>query len=76
MKVYVVTKADEGWDCVRGVFSSVENLAKFFTERKLEFEDENNDWIVKDFTGLSLHEIKIFLSDDNFYYIISEEELE
>lgn len=72
MKVYVVTNPEDGWDCVRGVFSSVEKLAKYFTERKISFKNENSDWVIKDFTGLSLDEIDEFLSENNFSYVTHE----
>lgn len=71
MKVYVVTNPEDGWDCVRGVFSSEEKLAEYFTEKELT--DDDGD--IKDFTGMSAMDIDEFLSDNDYNFITHEQEL-
>jgi len=37
--VYVVTDVEMGWDCVRGVFSSIESLREYLTPEDDYLED-------------------------------------
>ena len=57
MSVYVVTNVEMGWDCVCGVFSTVEGLAGFFAP---EDDWDENGYIKKDspFYNMSLDELK------------------
>lgn len=78
MKVYVVTRVDAGWDCVRGVFSNESLLANFFNGLELVHYNEETDIDdIMDFTGMSANDIQETLYEcGEDYYIIHEETLE
>jgi hypothetical protein len=68
MEVYVVTNVAAGWDCVSGVFLSLESLKDFFSERIEEIQDMT----VLDFKRLTLEKLEIIVSDTD--YVIHEKD--
>jgi len=80
MEVYVITNPENGWDCVCGVYSTLEKVIEFLNEQEIEYFDEDSDefggYLTKDFTDMSIYEIDAFLSDNNKLLIIHTEELD